>query len=457
MSSTKQLVKGYHLVIHNPDGNPSTFEITKRVTRIGRDETNDLTIISETISRKHAALIVQPHEKHPFYIEDFHSRNGTRVNGVLINDRSPIRIGDVVMLANDVTIILRDDEFERESELNQTQPMRPVNPQVHETATGPLDAHTESVVEAPDLTDLTTFEGEAGILSSDIITKDYPPVLSLFISHSSKDVEIARKISKYLTHAGIPTWLDVEQLVVGDNWNHKIKEAMKLSWGALILLSHHSLNSLQCEGERQYFERAYQSRDKQIYFLLVEDIPPDELPYTIPVIQYISLTRNYYDGMDRLEKAITEDSKFYPSAPKLPAVQLNADIFISHSYLPADGKALNVVRRVLRSRAISIWDDRNTGQPGSPAWYEDVSKAIGNSKCIVVLMSPESKETEWVKYSLAQAAAKNKPVVGLYIRGSGRNLRSPRFDVHINLNKNIKGGMNQLLAQLKKRGIGSDK
>jgi pSer/pThr/pTyr-binding forkhead associated (FHA) protein len=457
MSSIRQRVKGLHFVVHPPDGKPSTYEITKKITRIGRDETNDLTIFSETISRKHAALIINPEGRHRYYIEDLHSRNGTRINGELINDRSPIKVGDVIMLSNDVTIILRDDEFERESELDQTQPIPVVNVQQTLVTETDLFAAAESVIEAPELTELTTFEVEAGTLSSEVPTKDYPPVGLLFISHSSKNVELARRISQYLTRAGIPTWLDVEQLALGDNWSNEIKQAMKQSWGALVLISPHSLNSLQCEGERQYFERAYQNKEKQIYFLLLEDIPPDELPYTVSVIQYISLARNFYSGMNRLENAITEDSRFFPAAPKLPVIQAAADIFIAHSYLPGDTKALKFVRQALKSRGMSVFDHATTSQPGSPAWNEAVSQAIEDSKYVLVIMSPDAKDSEWMKYELAQVAAKNKPTIGIYVRGSGRNLRSPRFDLHVNLNKDIKTGMNQLLTYLRKRGIGGEK
>lgn len=445
MSTKRQRVKGLHLVVHNPDGTPTTHEITKRITRIGRDETNDLTIFSETVSRKHAALIITPEDKHRHYIEDLHSRNGTRINGELINDRSPIKVGDVIRLANDVTLILRDDEFDRETELDRTQPMEPV--------TVPL---TETTVEPDVRMDLMLLEGDAGSFNGESITKDIPTpdVGFLFISHSSRDIEMARKISQELRRASIQTWLDDEQIDLGDTWNNVISRAMKESWGALILISRHSLASIQCEGERQSFERAYQKHKKQIYFLLLEEIPPDELPYTVPVIQYTNLARDYQGGMEKLQKAIGLDRKLYPYPIGKLMVDAPADIYIAHSYLPADGKILHAVRRILRSKGISVWDHGKAPEPGTSEWYQAVPQAIEHSKCVVVVMSPEAKNSNWANYELERAAQFRKPVITVHVRGSKAPLFSNRFDGPINLNgRNTRAGMTQLLTQLRKRGI----
>jgi pSer/pThr/pTyr-binding forkhead associated (FHA) protein len=456
-----QRVKGLHLVVHPPDGTPRTHEISKRVTRIGRDETNDLTIFSETISRKHAALIITPEDKHRFYIEDLHSRNGTRINGELINDRSPIKVGDVIMLANDVTIILRDDEFDRESELDRTQPIQPVSVQTPDMTTRALVSPSATSVEAPASIALPTIDGHAGTFNSDIITKDIPtdiptPDLGfLFISHSSRDIEMARKISQTLRRNNIQTWLDDEQIDIGENWNNVISRAIKESWGALILISRHSLASLQCIGERQSFERAYQKREKQIYFLLLEDIPPDELPYTVPVIQYTNLAADFHGGMERLQTAIVADRQRYPSGKLM--VDAPADVFISHSYLPADGKILHAVRRILRGRGISVWDHGKAPEPGTPDWHQVIPKAIEASKCVLVVMSPEAKSSNWVSYEIDRAIQHRKPVIGLYVRGSSRSLFQNRFDAQISLNRNTRAGMSQLLTQLRKRGIDGEK
>jgi hypothetical protein len=448
MSIERQRVKGLHLVVHHPDGNSTTYEITKRITRIGRDETNDLTIFSETISRKHAALIITPEDRHRHYIEDLHSRNGTRINGVLINDRSPIKVGDVIMLANDVTLILRDDEFDRDNEFDRTQPIEAVSIPSEETP-----------VEPDRQMDLALLPGEDGSFNSDSITKDLTGYL--FISHSSRDIEMARKISQELRRSNIQTWLDEEQIDLGDKWNNVISRAIRESWGALVLISRHSLASIQCEGERQSFERYYQKREKQIYFLLLEDMPPDELPYTVPVIQYTNLARDYQGGMERLQKAIRMDRKLYPyslgnSLGKL-LIEAPSDIYLAHSYLAADGKILHAVRRILRSKGLSVWDHGKAPEPGTPDWYLTVPQAIEHSKCVIVVMSPEAKNSNWANYELERAAQFRKPVITLHVRGSKAPLFSNRFDGPINLNRNTRAGMAQLLSQLRKRGIDSDR
>ena len=67
-----------------PDG--KEHELKKSVT-IGRDETNDLTFSSPTVSREHAALMLKDDR---WYLEDRGSFNGTFLNGTRVQPGSPL-------------------------------------------------------------------------------------------------------------------------------------------------------------------------------------------------------------------------------------------------------------------------------------------------------------------------------------------------------------------------------
>lgn len=99
-------VKGLSLLVQTSDGETIRYEIHKLVTRIGRDATNDLVLLFPSVSRKHAALIIDRGAQDRLFIEDLRSQNGTRVNGQMINDIAPIQVGDVILLGDDVSLTL---------------------------------------------------------------------------------------------------------------------------------------------------------------------------------------------------------------------------------------------------------------------------------------------------------------------------------------------------------------
>ncbi len=60
---------------------------------IGRGKLCDLALLDDTVSRRHALLVLEEEE---WRISDLGSLNGTRVNGLRVVDPTPVRVGDVV-------------------------------------------------------------------------------------------------------------------------------------------------------------------------------------------------------------------------------------------------------------------------------------------------------------------------------------------------------------------------
>lgn len=71
---------------------------------VGRSATADIVIDDDTVSRRHAQLIVRGDD---VSVEDLGSGNGTAVNGVIIRTRTPLREGDEILLGK-VTLTVRD-------------------------------------------------------------------------------------------------------------------------------------------------------------------------------------------------------------------------------------------------------------------------------------------------------------------------------------------------------------
>jgi TIR domain/Pentapeptide repeats (8 copies) len=83
---------------------------------------------------------------------------------------------------------------------------------------------------------------------------------SLFISYSSKDDTLARRLHADLQDQGVRCWFASEDMKIGDEIRSRIDEAIHLQEKLLLLLSEHSLASTWVKNE---VEAAFEKEEKQ--------------------------------------------------------------------------------------------------------------------------------------------------------------------------------------------------
>lgn len=91
----------FRLVVRRGPQPNQIYEITKDVTTLGRDITNDIVINDREVSRHHLRLVRSGGN---LTIEDLGSTNGTFVNGKRVSGVTPLQNGDMVGLGETVTL-----------------------------------------------------------------------------------------------------------------------------------------------------------------------------------------------------------------------------------------------------------------------------------------------------------------------------------------------------------------
>ncbi len=91
----------FRLVVRRGPQPNQIYEITKDVTTLGRDITNDIVINDREASRHHLRLV---RSGDSITIEDLGSTNGTFVNGKRLSGVTPLQNGDMVGLGETVTL-----------------------------------------------------------------------------------------------------------------------------------------------------------------------------------------------------------------------------------------------------------------------------------------------------------------------------------------------------------------
>jgi hypothetical protein len=86
------------------------------------------------------------------------------------------------------------------------------------------------------------------------------------------------------------------------------------------------------------------------------------------------------------------------------------------SYSRKDNDFMEWVRDYLRSEGMLVWTDEGI-EVGTPLWKDAIEDAIEGAGCLVVILSPEAKESEWVKRELEYARAQKVSIFPLLARG----------------------------------------
>jgi HEAT repeat protein len=91
--------------------------------------------------------------------------------------------------------------------------------------------------------------------------------------------------------------------------------------------------------------------------------------------------------------------------------------YIFMSYSRKDEDAMRIIAKFLRAKGIKVWVDNEKLIPGTPVWEDEVEKGIKGAAAIVVVLSPDSKNSEWVKRETSLADQHHKRIFPVLVRG----------------------------------------
>ena len=84
-----------------------------------------------------------------------------------------------------------------------------------------------------------------------------------------------------------------------------------------------------------------------------------------------------------------------------PLSSSSVTVFISYSR--QDGALVARLQTDLQARGIHIWIDHQGIKPGTPDWEEALRRAIRKASAVVLVASPESRQSRYVKDELRVA------------------------------------------------------
>lgn len=97
---------------------------------------------------------------------------------------------------------------------------------------------------------------------------------------------------------------------------------------------------------------------------------------------------------------------------------VNGHIFLSYSH--KDTAIMQQLKEDLEASGLKIWVDETGLEPGLRSWKRTIQNAIDSLVCVLVILSPDAKESEWVEAELDYAETQEKPIFSIMARGNKR-------------------------------------
>lgn len=127
-----------------------------------------------------------------------------------------------------------------------------------------------------------------------------------------------------------------------------------------------------------------------------------------------------------------------------------------HVFLSYSRKDVDVMRRIcadMQTADLQVWTDESL-IPGTESWKNAIENAIQNAGSVVVLLSPDSKQSIWVERELDYARACGLPIIPALVRGD-QEISAVPFELinaqRIDLRWDYAGNIPRLIAAVQEQ------
>lgn len=306
-------IRGPHLIIHKENLTGRIYELTKRITVVGRDPSCDVVVGEVAVSREHVRFILVDDQQPRYELEDMNSTNGTFVNGEKVSGRIPVSFDDEIVLATDVVVMLRHGIFQK--------PPTPVEVTVMDTQQVPRVVGMTRRIDAEKYAGLTLEELSPSddydytdqnkpvvgllkrIVSDEETIPDRPHV---FISYSRKDTEVMEKVYRTLQDANLSVWVD-QKLEPGErSWRRAVEKAIDNASCIVLILTPDAKGSEWVEAELDYA----QTQNKKIFCVFARGDRGSAALLGYTLTQWVNIQKEYDKPMQDLIAAIRKYLQF---------------------------------------------------------------------------------------------------------------------------------------------------
>lgn len=124
------------------------------------------------------------------------------------------------------------------------------------------------------------------------------------------------------------------------------------------------------------------------------------------------------EGQRQIETLITTITKTYTETPFEFVGKTGEGTHIFISYSRANLPLVQRLTRDLQTHGVNVWIDKIGLKPGTPDWENALREAIKRADGVILVASPQSRQSPYVRDELAIAKAANHPLYPVWVDGT---------------------------------------
>jgi hypothetical protein len=214
----------------------------------------------------------------------------------------------------------------------------------------------------------------------------------IFICYSRKDQEFKERLLTSLTKHNFETWVDSQNISVGDYWSDKVQEGLEKSDIMLVIISPDSMKSRPAKDEWEYFL----DKGKPIIPVLWNDA---ERHHRIHSLHYVDFSRQDFDvAFAELQGELrAKGINPTPTTGKIPKNKMGNAFWLCHDLLE--------LHRYLREDVSKEWIDIGFRQSLHHAKELSLDEIIVVRLQEIITLTSPFRQEEWtveerIRYSM---------------------------------------------------------
>ena len=266
---------------------------------------------------------------------------------------------------------------------------------------------------------------------------------NVFISYSRKDLPKVQQIVHGLEHNHHSVFLDVAEIMPGQNWFEALKKGIEQSDTFLFVLSPNSLSSELLMTELNTAVAA----GKRIIPIIIDDVDSDKIPPVLKEYQWLDLRHGHGHVTDRL-KAFLGTGRNVAPEPSIP----KSKGYVFLSYAEGDGEFVQDLRTFLKEKGYAYWDYEESDRDYHNQLFLELENVILESAAVFAVISENWKKSKWTVREFFFAEESKRPVFLLRAKPVGPTLAIAGIP-YIDFVGDFQQGLSKLDRELTRKGL----
>lgn len=238
--------------------------------------------------------------------------------------------------------------------------------------------------------------------------------MKIFIAYAHQDRTVVRSLADSLKAAGHEVWIDIGGIAGGSNWLEEIEQMVLRADLIIVLISEASNSSSWVKRELLYALEIGKP-------VLPVRIEPVLLPLLLANLQFVDISNDTSSGLRQVIDLLEQKSVDFTTIEEVPLSpeqiahereQLLEEPLTDRIFIAYSRKQRSLAREIatmLSKKGKAIFYDAHIR--AGARWRKIIQKALDDATHVVVIWTPEARDSDEVEREVSYALAEGKVII----------------------------------------------